>query len=69
MLKQVIIIGAVWSLLSLSSIISATPNFPTTIEAIIFDCDGVLIDTEGLKFQAWQRVLSQFDVKNVDRHQ
>lgn len=24
------------------------------IEAIIFDCDGVLVDTELLKFQAWQ---------------
>ena len=30
--------------------------FPA-IKAIVFDCDGVLVDTEALKFQAWERVL------------
>lgn len=28
------------------------------IEAVIFDCDGVLVDTEYLKFLAWQDALS-----------
>lgn len=28
-----------------------------SLKAIIFDCDGVLVETEGLKFQAWQEVL------------
>ena len=27
------------------------------IKAIIFDCDGVLVDSEELKFRAWQTVL------------
>lgn len=27
------------------------------IKAIIFDCDGILVDTEELKFQAWKKVL------------
>ena len=26
---------------------------------LIFDCDGVLVDTEGLKFQSWRHVLSE----------
>ena len=26
--------------------------------AVIFDCDGVLVDTEYLKYQAWQQTLS-----------
>ncbi len=25
------------------------------IQAVIFDCDGILVDTEFLKFQAWQQ--------------
>lgn len=29
----------------------------SNIKAVIFDCDGVLVDTEGLKFQAWEKVL------------
>ncbi len=29
----------------------------SAIKAIIFDCDGVLVDTEELKFQAWEKVL------------
>ena len=28
-----------------------------SIKAIVFDCDGVLVDTEGLKFQAWKEAL------------
>lgn len=29
------------------------------VAAIIFDCDGVLVDTEYLKFEAWRDALSQ----------
>ena len=29
------------------------------LEAVIFDCDGVLVDTEFLKYQAWQQALQQ----------
>ena len=29
------------------------------IEAVIFDCDGVLVDTEYLKFLAWQEALAR----------
>ncbi len=29
------------------------------VSAIIFDCDGVLVDTEYLKFEAWRDALSQ----------
>jgi beta-phosphoglucomutase len=32
------------------------------VEAIIFDCDGVLVDTEHLKFLAWQEALAS---KNI----
>ncbi|MBN9287904.1 MAG: hypothetical protein BGO43_00150 [Gammaproteobacteria bacterium 39-13] len=31
-------------------------------QAIIFDCDGVLVDTEGLKFTAWKQVLSKVGI-------
>ena len=33
------------------------------IEAIIFDCDGVLVDTEYLKFLAWQSALNEKGVE------
>ena len=33
------------------------------LKAIIFDCDGVLVDTEHLKFLAWQHALKQHDVE------
>lgn len=32
-------------------------------QAIIFDCDGVLVDTEHLKFLAWQQALVNFKVE------
>lgn len=36
--------------------------FANTPEAIIFDCDGVLVDTEYLKFQAWKESLELYGV-------
>lgn len=43
----------------------ATPPFPfcQDVEAIIFDCDGVLVDTEYLKFLAWKDALAS---KNIE---
>lgn len=32
-------------------------------QAVIFDCDGVLVDTEGMKFVAWQHALQ---AKNIN---
>ena len=32
------------------------------MELVIFDCDGVLIDSEVLSMQAWQALLSSFDI-------
>jgi HAD superfamily hydrolase (TIGR01509 family) len=32
------------------------------IEALIFDCDGVLVDTEMLKFESWQSALKEFNI-------
>ena len=31
-------------------------------QTIIFDCDGVLVDTEGLKFIAWQQALAEIGI-------
>lgn len=35
---------------------------PESVEAIIFDCDGVLVDTEYLKFLSWQKALNSLDI-------
>jgi beta-phosphoglucomutase len=44
--------------------LSALPTYSSSnIEAVIFDCDGVLVDTEYLKFLAWQEALKSFDVE------
>jgi beta-phosphoglucomutase-like phosphatase (HAD superfamily) len=32
------------------------------LEAIFFDCDGVLVDTEHLKFQAWNSALESYSI-------
>lgn len=32
------------------------------LKAVIFDCDGVLVDTEYLKFEAWQKALAPYGV-------
>lgn len=33
------------------------------MEAVIFDCDGVLVDTEYLKFLGWQKVLASLNIE------
>ncbi len=47
-----------------SSMISQA--YPMTEQAvkmsIIFDCDGVLVDTEHLKFLAWQEAFKQYEI-------
>ncbi|MBS0634301.1 MAG: HAD family phosphatase [Verrucomicrobia bacterium] len=50
-------------LLTLNPLTAAisTP-YASHIEAVIFDCDGVLVDTEYLKFLAWQEALA---VENI----
>lgn len=49
-----------WCLIS--GIAMAEPLFTKNkvpIEAIIFDCDGILVDTEFLKFQSWEKAAAQ----------
>lgn len=29
------------------------------MKAVVFDCDGVLVDSEGIKFRAWQEVMGK----------
>ena len=33
------------------------------LKAIIFDCDGILVDTEYSKFLAWQKALASIDIE------
>lgn len=33
------------------------------VEAVVFDCDGVLVDSESLAWEAWRRVLGTYDVE------
>lgn len=40
----------------------STP-FASKIEAIIFDCDGVLVDTEYLKFLSWQKAFASLNIE------
>ncbi len=40
----------------------STP-FSNEIEAVIFDCDGVLVDTEYLKFLGWQKALARLSIE------
>ena len=32
-------------------------NFDPELQAVIFDCDGILVDTEPLHYRAFQKVL------------
>ena len=42
---------------------SISTTFSEAMEAVIFDCDGVLVDTEYLKFLAWQNALVSFNTE------
>jgi beta-phosphoglucomutase len=44
-----------------ASLLNANPSH-TRFQAIIFDCDGVLVDTEYLKFLAWKEA---FDAQGI----
>lgn len=41
---------------------SISTPFSKQMEAVIFDCDGVLVDTEYLKFLGWQKALASFSI-------
>ena len=34
----------------------------TKYKAVIFDCDGIIVDSEYLKFQAWRKILNKYKV-------
>jgi beta-phosphoglucomutase len=42
---------------------SISMPYANDIKAVIFDCDGVLVDTEYLKFLAWQKALTSVDIE------
>ena len=42
--------------------LSASADLYHKVQTIIFDCDGVLVDTEYLKFLAWQEALASQDI-------
>jgi len=42
---------------------SISTPFSNEIEAVIFDCDGVLVDTEYLKFLGWQKALASLNIE------
>lgn len=45
-------------------------SLEASIKAIIFDCDGILVDTEELKYQAWVKVLEARDIiLSIERYQ
>lgn len=50
-------------LIQLFIMISISLGINAMPKAILFDCDGVLVDTEYMKFTAWQKALHQ---ENVD---
>ena len=39
---------------------------PPALRAVLFDCDGTLVDTEPLAWAGWRRVLSRVDVEVTD---
>ena len=48
---------------SYDRVAAVSAPFSDTVEAVIFDCDGVLVDTESLKFLAWQRALASLNIE------
>uniref|UniRef100_UPI0012ECA75C HAD family hydrolase n=1 Tax=Candidatus Paracaedibacter symbiosus TaxID=244582 RepID=UPI0012ECA75C len=49
-------------LIYLSSFLSSV-SLQASYKALIFDVDGVLVDTEQLKFEAWQQALKEKEVE------
>lgn len=45
------------------SSLAAAPSYSQKIQAVIFDCDGILVDSECLKFLAWQEALASHNVE------
>lgn len=41
-------------------------SLPRPVEAVIFDCDGTLADTETLAWDAWRTVLERFGIEVTD---
>jgi beta-phosphoglucomutase len=41
----------------------ASADFYSNVQAVIFDCDGILVDTEHLKFLAWQEALASAGIE------
>lgn len=41
----------------------ASADLYQSVKAVIFDCDGILVDTECLKFLAWQEALASRDIQ------
>ncbi len=46
----------------MTSLVLAESNTHHHFDAVIFDCDGVLVDTENLKFLSWKESLKQYGV-------
>lgn len=42
---------------------SISTPFSHEMKAVIFDCDGVLVDTEYLKFLGWQKALASLNIE------
>lgn len=42
---------------------SISTPFANEVKAVIFDCDGVLVDTEYLKFLAWKQALDNVGIE------
>ncbi len=60
--KSLAILKSCLMLFLWGSPLAAAPNSPPKIQAVIFDCDGILVDTEYLKFLAWQEALANHNI-------
>lgn len=61
MKKAILLFSAFMSMMM--PFLSATiAPYGAEIEAVIFDCDGVLVDTEYFKFLAWQEALAHNNI-------
>ncbi len=60
--KKSVLFSVVLTLISVSATSLVFAVQPLPYSAIIFDCDGVLVDTEYTKFLAWKEALSHYGV-------